>query len=562
MADPKGSLVIRGGTLVDGSGADPRRDVIIVVEGGRIKALEERKPGPQIEREGVKFIDAAGKTILPGLWDVHVHLLDWMGELYLAHGVTSILDATNILDWILAQRDGTAGGHIRGPRIFACGNAFGGHPVFSEDDPAQVLRGVEDARRWVRHTIEAGVDAIKIWGFAKPDEMEAMCREARDAGLPVMAHLTTSARDAVLAGVQCLAHCTGLPMAAVKEPARAQWMVERERERLMAIVTHKAAVTAWSLFAMMEEETFDPLIETFIRHDTFLEPDFVFRWALASPNRAKHEEEDKRLMEHPGLGYLPEYVRYGVNGAWERYYHLSAEQRDELARGYEKFCLFLCRYVKAGGKVLVGSDTSTWPVPGVSIHRELEFLVDAGLSPMQALVAATRHPAEFLRCADKLGVIKPGGVADLLIVDGDPLKDIGAARNISAVIKDGQVVDRTYHAEFANPIPRPPIGLLHSNPVPHLTELSPRAVTQGDGPIAVRVRGTGFIKQSIVEFDGTRVQTTFSDSENLEAAIPRWLLARAGTFPIWVTNPKPVRITDYLHEDERSNPGYLFVRFA
>jgi len=91
MADPKGSLVIRGGTLVDGSGADPRRDVIIVVEGGRIKALEERKPGPQIEREGVKFIDAAGKTILPGLWDVHVHLLDWMGELYLAHGVTSIL---------------------------------------------------------------------------------------------------------------------------------------------------------------------------------------------------------------------------------------------------------------------------------------------------------------------------------------------------------------------------------------------------------------------------------------------------------------------------------------
>ena len=561
ISETKGQLIIRGGTLIDGSGGPAREDTFILIENGRIKVVDEQTRATRSNPEGM-VIDATHKTILPGLWDVHVHLADWMGELYLSHGVTSILDAANIPDWILAQRDGRSKGYIRSPRIFACGNALGGHPLFGEDDPAQVLRGADDARHRVCDAIAAGVDVIKIWAFAEADEMEVMCREAHEAGLPVMAHLTTSARDAVLAGVKCLAHCTGLPMAAVKDPSRRQWMVERERERLIAFATHKPAITAWSLFAMMEEDTFDPLIETFIEHGTFLEPDFVYRWAFASPDRANHEDVDKRLLEHPGLSYLPGYVRYLVSRMWGYYYHLSTEQREELARGYEKFCTFLRRYVEAGGKTVIGSDTSTWPLPGISIHRELVFHVEAGLSPAQAIVAATRYPAEFVGKADSLGTVEPGKIADLLIVEGDPLRDIRATQNIAYVIMDGQLVDRTYHQDFANAIPRPRIGLFHANPVPHLTAVMPRVVEQGCGSTLLAVRGSGFIRQSIVMFDEISVPTTFCDTETLEATIPSWLLARVGTFPVWVANPNPVRSMDYLHEDERSNPGYLLVKFA
>lgn len=559
------SLVIRGGTLIDGRGGPPLQDPFILVEQGRVKIVDERRRVSSTVPDGVPVIDASGKTVLPGLWDAHVHLADWMGEMYLAQGVTSIVEASNITDWILAQRDGTAMGQIRGPRMFVCGQPLGGHPIFGADGPFVqflVLHGVEHARQAAKDLVATGVDAVKVWAFAEPDEMVAIGAEAKQAGLPVMAHLTTSAREAVLAGVGCLAHCTGLPMAAVKDPARSAWMVERERERLLAIATQKPAITAWSLFAMMEEETYDDLIEFFLQHGTYLEPDFVYRWAFSSPEWTAHAEADRQLIEMPELSYLPDYVRHRVNEAWGAARHLGAQQWDELARGCEKFCAFLKRFSDAGGNVLVGSDTSTWPLPGTNVHRELEYLVGAGLSPMQALVAATRKPAEFIGRDKTLGTVEPGKVADMVIVDGDPLADIRATRRIVQVIKDGQVVDRAFHPDYANPIPRPPVGLLHANPVPRVKTVLPRVAEQDGQPMVVTIRGSGFIKQSLAVFDGVRIPTTFVDMETLQVTIPTWLLGRAGTFSIWVTNPRPIRIMDYLHEDERSNPGFFFVRFA
>jgi hypothetical protein len=201
-------------------------------------------------------------------------------------------------------------------------------------------------------------------------------------------------------------------------------------------------------------------------------------------------------------------------------------------------------------------------MPGKNVQRELEFLVSAGLSPVQAINAATRHPAEFIRHADTLGTVEAGKVADLLIVDGNPLQDIRSIRNVWQVVKDGSVVDRAYHPDYANPLPRPPVGLLHANPVPRIQGITPRFARQDDEGAVVTVQGSGFIHQSVVVFDGSRVPTAFRNEETLEATIPTWLLGRAGTFSLWVTNPRPVRSLDWLHEDNRSNPAFFLIHFG
>jgi hypothetical protein len=104
--------------------------------------------------------------------------------------------------------------------------------------------------------------------------------------------------------------------------------------------------------------------------------------------------------------------------------------------------------------------------------------------------------------------------------------------------------------------------MLHSNPPPSVVSVSPSVATQGDGDLAIEVEGSGFMRGSVVTFDGVSVQTTFSGPKRLDAVIPGYLLGRPGNFSVWVTNPRPIRIVDWLHQDERSNPAYFIVKFA
>jgi len=556
------SLIIEGATLIDGNGGSPRKNVVIRVSDGRISGVDQT-PSSGAGRDRGQVIDARGKTVIPGLWDAHVHYHDWMAELYIRYGVTSILDTGNYADWILAQRDGIAKGKIPGPRIFACGNALGNHEVFRGGGTALMLDGPEDTRRKTQRLIEQGVDAIKVWAFADDAETRAACDVAHLAGRKAVAHLVSSAREAVLAGIDCLAHATGLPMAAVKDSELAKWMVERERDRILAIADlRRGSTTAWALFAMMDEDTFDGLIDFFLEHETRIEPDFIYRWVFASRSREKYEEEDLHLLEQPSLRYAPEYPRLRIPEAWYGLRRLGPEQRDELARGYEKFCIFFNRFAERGGKILAGSDSSSWPMVGVNLHRELELMVEAGLSPMEALVAATRNPAEFLGRAKDMGTVEPGKIADMLVINGDPLADIRATQRIELVIKDGRIMERELHPDYMNPIPRPALGMVHSFPVASVASVQPNGATEGDPDLAIIVEGVGFVSESVVAFDGVTIPTKCVSPTRLEATIPGYLFGRPGTFAVYVINPRPLRITDWFHQDERSNPAYFLVKFA
>lgn len=548
-------IVLEGGTLIDGNGGKPLKDAVVLIEGNRFKAVSRK--GKVSYPKDSKVIDARGKTLLPGLWDTHVHYRDWMAELFLAHGVTTILDLGNYSKWILAQRDGVAKGRIRGPRIFACGEGIG-HPP----GRGGYVRDANEAQKEVRRLLAEGVDAVKVWAYCTVEMLKVVAEEAHAAGRKVIGHLgVITARDAALAGLDCLAHATGLPMTAVRNPEKARWMLEQEIKRLQTMIIGEPGITAWGLFAMMEEETFDEVAEFLVKEDVRIEPDFVYRWQLASRRRQEREYEDFVIFSDPRLSYIPEVTRWRNMRSWQVYRKLNEQQLKELWEGYEKFIKFLHRFVKAGGKIDVGTDTSEGRMPGKGVHRELEFLVDAGFSTNDVLVWCTKGNAEFIGRGDELGTVEEGKIADVIVVNGDPLADIRALGNIELVVKNGEIMDIGYHPDYSNPLPKPFEGVIHAYPQPRITEISPDICVEDSGPLTLNIRGEGFVAGSVVEVGGVRVRTRHVSATELEATVPADLTKKVGTYMVFVANPRPVSIRDPLHEDERSNPKYLMVKF-
>jgi hypothetical protein len=202
---PVRPLVIQGGTLIDATGRPPLQDVVIVIEGERIKAVGKR--GDVAIPKGSRIIDVKGKTILPGLIDGHCHLLDFVGELYLHLGITTCPDITqNDDDWTMAQRDGTNLGKIRGPRIWSTGTRLVGPPPAwaRRAESGHLVKSVEEARAVVRRKKEMGLDIVKFNEYVEPEVIKAGAEEANRLGLPVTCHCLDVflAAEAGFAGVE------------------------------------------------------------------------------------------------------------------------------------------------------------------------------------------------------------------------------------------------------------------------------------------------------------------------------------------------------------------------
>jgi Amidohydrolase family len=217
----------------------------------------------------------------------------------------------------------------------------------------------------------------------------------------------------------------------------------------------------------------------------------------------------------------------------------SAEEIRQFKDGYRRVQEFLKRFVQAGGKIYAGTDSSAATTPGLSLHHEMELLVDAGLTPMQAIQAATVNGAEILRLDSKLGTIEKGKFADLVLLDADPLENIANTKKIFKVIQGGRVIDTGYHADYEIPIRRPGPESKHLyNPVPIVQDVSPPVVVQGQS-IDLRVVGRGFTPNSVVRFDGHAVDTHFVNPNELRAALTTAQTVRVGVYLIKVETPKP-----------------------
>ena len=393
--DGADTVVVSGGTLLDGTGREPLAGATIVARDGRVAELTAG--GVATLRAGTERIDARGKWIVPGLIDMHVHYQPtWMDGLFLRHGITTVRDVGSGLDSVLALREENRAPGMARPRIFACGPLIDGAWPRHGTRISVSVQTVAEARAAARRLLDRGVDCLKIYEQLTPPLVEAVVREAEGARIPVTAHLRdTTALQALEIGVRGLEHAFGFD--ACDETVGAQ-VVRR-------VVDHGAYVVP--TMAVAEQVS-----------------------RLGSP-----EQETMAL-----LGEIPaarrQYWRAMAAGT-------SPERTAGAARRLGCLKRFVARLQSAGGHVVAGSDTSNpYVVPGASLHRELELLVEAGLSPRQALAAATRTAAAFLGQAQTLGTLEVGKAADLVVLGADPVASIAAIHQIELVIRDGRVVWR------------------------------------------------------------------------------------------------------------------------
>ncbi len=558
MAQVRALLIIRGGRLIDGNGGKPFENATVLIENNRIRQVTSETV--ELPKEAV-VIDARGKTVLPGLIDNHVHYRDLLGELFIAHGVTSVRDLGNATDWILIQRDAIAAGKMRGPRIFCAG---GGIYARATSVNHMVPADPGEARTMTKQLIAQGVDYLKVHMGVSLAIVRAIAEEGTAAGLKLCGHLDSSILPFAEAGIDGVEHASGC--------AEATILSEEGKRRLGSVKLWLAKFLApW---ALAERRHFSEVAERLARRGTFIEPTSVL-WAASLGKRAEWEREDYELLKVPGLSYLTEdqrliwldhfYLAYGARAKPEpepdvvignRYSIYGIYPGELLRDGHGRLAEFLCRLVKVGGKVVTGTDAPA-VMPGISIHREMEFLVNMGLTPIQAISAATKTGAEYLGAANDLGTIERGKLADLIVVDGDPLRNIRETRNIVNVIKNGEVMDRSYHADYMNPIPRPHNQEFYGYPIPRLEAIAPKMAAQDCGDIAIRLKGKDFYPLSTVCFGGAPIPSTFVSQTELHATIPAYRLC-VGTIPIYVSNPKPHEFTG---TGAMSNPLPFMVRF-
>ncbi len=419
----KDRLALVGATLIDGTGGPVREDVVIVVRGGEIDTVASRA-GFKIPKTAIT-VDLTGRWIIPGLIDAHAHTSRWALARYLAYGVTTVRDAHGKQDSILALRDELGLNSIRGPRLFSAGAMIDGVPATYPD--ATPVANEAAARRAVDERAVAGVNYIKTYTRITPTLLRAILDEAGTLHLAVTSHLgLTDALTAARLGVKSIEHLSGVPEAAVADPAK---FYAAHRQSFFAgwnyFERSWSAIDSASLsrVARALASAKVTLIPTLVLHETYSRLD------------------DPAVRQSPDLKAVPDSVqkRWNVPNLIARA-GWTTEDFSAFRGSRPAQDLFLREFRGAGGAIAAGTDADNQMlVPGASLHQELELLVNAGLTPEDALFTATRNAAALLG-VDSLGRISPGRVADLVILSADPLRDIRNTRLIEQVMARGTLM--------------------------------------------------------------------------------------------------------------------------
>ncbi|HXF54070.1 MAG TPA: amidohydrolase family protein [Hyphomicrobiaceae bacterium] len=527
-------LVVKGGRLIDGTGRPPVEDAVIVIEKGRFKAVG--RAGEVGAPTDAEVIDAKGLTVLPGFIDGHGHLEDFHGELYLHLGITTCVTIQIFQDgpWTLAQKRGTELGRIKGPRIWMSGRAIGGARVATDAPDGRTTRGnitvttPEEARRAVRRKKELGCDVIKLNEFLPLDLVKVVVEEAHRLGLPVTTH-TMDAIGSARAGVDAIEHIWGVGTSSILYPPA------RERlhiDRLGGLIDQEIANSYY------ETENFGPIIDAMVEHGTAWTPTIAKWLRPLSPSAERFRKREREILENPKAN-LPAAVRAVTDNAYDKLFKRYDRERLERAKiGYHKANEFIRRFVAAGGMLKEGSD----PPRGMAallMHQALVMDVEAGVPPMTAIQAATLNVAKTFMKDKDYGSVEVGKVADLSIIEGDPLKDMWATQNVKMVVMDGKLIDIAFTG-YKNPIP----AFYSYQTLPMDLDIEPKSVTAGAGPITLKVRGEGIwpfhrvmLKRefgSLLNLNAYELPTKYISKQELEAEIAPELISEAGTYTVTV----------------------------
>jgi imidazolonepropionase-like amidohydrolase len=442
------SLVIEGATLIDGTGRSAVTDSVIVIRDGKFQEVGKR--GEVSIPQSAEVVNAQGKTVLPGLIDGHCHYRDWMGEIYLAYGVLTCPNiSNNPVEWIIAQREGVKNGSVRGPRVWASANIIDGPPpegtgTLRRQRTSIIVETEDEARKAVRSLVDKGVDGIKLFERLKPQVAKAAADEAHKLGRPVFGHsldIFTAAEN----GYNSVEHSWSVVYTSIQD-------TKKRHDLDMARMRRK--IDTAEIHAYMEPASFDRLIKVMVDKRMHWSPTWATWLRPLSVHAAGMKQRELALLRNPSLKYLPAYILKDTESFFAKYEKMSAEKRAELAGGYKMLQDFIRRFAAAGGKIHSGSDPNH-VVAGYGVHAELEMLVEAGLTPAQAIQTAALNVAQAWGKDKEYGSVEKGKVADFFIVRGDPLKNISDTQNVESVYMGGKKMDTSFHADYKNPIPRP-----------------------------------------------------------------------------------------------------------
>jgi imidazolonepropionase-like amidohydrolase len=436
-------------TVIDMTGAPARPGSTLVISEGRILALgvSHTVSVP----ENAHRIDGTGKYVIPGLWDMHVHVFFGGAEerlfpLLVANGVTSVRDMNGpvSLEAIHDLRSRVASGETLGPRILAPGPLIDGpgRPASALGPNVIDVATPEEARTAVTTLAERGADFIKVYNRTTLELLQAVSEGAGEVGLKVVGHVPDliGASMAARAGLRSIEHLDGVLEAASREGAslerllRGVFEADQDGTPPSSEQLARYREIQAGLASGYDEELASHLYEVFVQQGTWQTPTLVSNRGLylgpIDPGMA-HDDRLAYVPENVSASWFPATLRLPLGSA-----KAHRERFEVLGR-------VVADMHRAGVRMLAGTDLGVAHVfAGFSLHDELELLVQNGLTPEDALLTATRNPAEFEGMLDQLGTIEVNKFADLVLLDANPLEHIGNTRRIAGVFLAGRWLDR------------------------------------------------------------------------------------------------------------------------
>jgi imidazolonepropionase-like amidohydrolase len=439
-------LIIRGAIVIDGTGGPPRGPMDVVVEGNRIVRVQSvGGPGVPIDQDrrpdgATREIDAHGMYLLPGFVDLHGHIggssqgtpAEYVYKLWMGHGITTVRDpgSGNGVDWTLEARGRSASNEIVAPRLFVYvrpGRGWDGGPVNT----------AEQARAYVRWAADHGVDGLKL-GSYDPEVMAALIDEAKKHGLGTQAHLDqmgvarVNVLDAARLGLGSMEHWYGLPEALFDDrtvqnfPYYYNYNDEYDR--------FGQAGRLWKQAAEPYSDHWNAVMDELLELGFVLDPTMTIYEASRDVMRAREAEwHDEYTLPSLHEFYTPSRTSHG--SYWFKW---TTQDEIEWKNNYRLWMTFLNEYKNRGGRVCTGSDSGfIYKLYGFDYIREMELLQEAGFHPLEVVRSATLCGAETLHEpkgeAIEFGLIKPGMLADIVLVEHNPIHDLKVLYGTGAV---------------------------------------------------------------------------------------------------------------------------------
>ena len=589
QAQQPAALVVEGGTLIDGNGGAPVSDSVVVVQGNTITAVGRK--GQVAIPSGARVINAAGKFVLPGLWDSQTAYSWYFGEAMLNHGITASIDVGTDEEMAVPHRDAVLHGKDLGPRtytgILRIASTLNGATGFEMPlNTIRVPKSAEDTRAIVRTVLGAGADYVIFYDGALPlDYYKAGVDEAHKMGKPAFVRAYGPGifpAQAAEIGAAQLPHSAGIPIAIAKNPS--QFRQGRDDRNEL------------DKYADMDDAKAADLVKTLVAHHVALVPTFMINYRGYPKNWDQYTAEAHEWFKDPNL--LKYYPKETMESALAAYTDVDqGAVRERRLKGWENVKRFHKMFVDAGGHLVVSGNLNDRYVPGLELFQEMRIMTEVGLTPMQIIQGSTKFGAELVQKQDSLGTVEPGKLADIVIVGADPLQDIENLKKTETVIFDGKVIDLAYHANYHTTFAPPGdqnapavealpwvVALMKvgrgggagpegaggggvpdpaSSPQPAIQTLDPFIVTQGTAPATVTLKGINFVRRSTVQFKGKPVPTQVVSPTEIRFTLEADALRTAGRFDLVVVNPAPVAplFTKGMWGNGTSNQAHLIVNY-